>query len=205
LSSLERSESCHQSRVLLPYQLQCLVIIPEPTDAEIGPVRALEVHTIGHNLKDGRMMAGMGDLFVPTAALAASVFRADGIPKKHREFVCLRTAKLLNCPHPWDPNVRVALNVGASLAEIEAHHCRWPGDGIGRGSDPDCAGRGRDDADRDADRQTLAAMRARYSDEICRKYVLIFFLVQPVRAVLQRLPRRSGKPRRSQTKDRAGR
>ena len=157
-----------------PTSYNASVIIPEPTDAEIGPVRALEVHTIGHNLKDGRMMAGMGDLFVPTAALAASVFRADGIPKKHREFVCLRTAKLLNCPHPWDPNVRVALNTGASLGEIEALTVDGPVTGLDEEATLIVQGVDEMTLTGTLTDATLAAMRARYSDEICRKYVLIF-------------------------------
>ena len=156
-----------------PVAYTAKVVIPEPTDKELGVIRAVEVHAIGHSLQDGRMMAGMGDLFVPTATLAASVFRADGVPKKYREFMALRTAKLLNCPHPWGPNVRIAQNVGASLEEVRALEVDGPvtelneeGNLIVRAIDElTLTGTLGDD--------TLAAMRARYTDEICRKYVLM--------------------------------
>lgn len=150
------------------------VIIPEPTDAELGMVRALEVKTIGHDLKDGRMMAGMGDLFVPTAVLAASVFRAEGIPKKHREFICLRTAKLLNCPHPWLPNVRVAQNTGATIEEIRALTIDGPVTDLDEESNLIVRGADETTLNGTLTDETLSAMRARYTDEICRKYVLIF-------------------------------
>ena len=150
------------------------VIIPEPTDEELGAIRTLEVKTIGHNLKDGRMMAGMGDLFLPTAALAAAVFRAKGIEKKHREFICLRTAKLLNCPHPWDPNVRVAQNTGASLDEIEALTIDGPVTGLDEESNLIVRGVDEMTLTGTLTDQTLSELRARYSDEICRKYVLLF-------------------------------
>ena len=150
------------------------VIIPEPTDAELGLIRATEVKTIGHDLKDGRMMAGMGDLFVPTATLAASVFRTKGIEKKHREFICLRTAKLLNCPHPWQPNVRLAQNTGASLEEIEALTVDGPVTGLDEESNLIVRGADEMTLTGTLTDETLSALRERYSDEICRKFVLVF-------------------------------
>ncbi len=156
-----------------PTEYSAKVVIPEPSDKELGLVRAAEVHTIGHNLKDGRMMAGAGGLFTPTAMLAASIFRVDGIPKKLREFICLRTAKLLDCPHPWDPNVRVAQNNGVSTDEILALQVDGPvteldeeGNLIVRAVDEITLTGTLSD-------ETLAALRARYSDETCRKYVLM--------------------------------
>ena len=149
------------------------VVIPEPTDKEIGLVRAAEVHTIGHNLQDGRMMAGAGDLFVPTATLAASVFRADGVPKKYREYMVLRVAKLLNCPHPWGPNVRIAQNNGATMEEIGALGTDGPVTELGE--EGNLVVRAIDELTLcgTLSDETLSAMRARYSDEICRKYVLM--------------------------------
>lgn len=156
-----------------PTSYNASVIIPEPTDKELGLLRATEVKTIGHGLKDGRMMAGMGDLFVPTAALAASVFRAKGVDPKLREFICLRTAKLMNCPHPWDPNVRLAANTGASPAEILALEADGPVTGLDeeallivRAVDEITLSGTLTDT-------TLGELRARYNDEMCRKYILV--------------------------------
>lgn len=156
-----------------PVGYDARVFIPEPTDKDLGLVRAAEVHTIGHDLQDARMMAGLGDLFVPTAALAASVFRADGVPKQHREYMVLRVAKLLNCPHPWSPNVRVAQNTGVAVEEILALEVDGPvteldeeGNLIVRAIDELTLAGTLSDA-------TLAALRSRYTDEICRKYVLM--------------------------------
>lgn len=157
-----------------PTGYQVSVFIPEPTDAELRVIRATEVKTIGHDLKDGRMMAGMGDLFAPTAALAAAVFRTEGIEKKHREFIVLRTAKLLNCPHPWDPNVRVAQNTGATLDEIEALTVDGPVTGLDEESNLIVRGADEMTLTGTLTDQTLSELRARYSDEICRKFVLVF-------------------------------
>ncbi len=119
-------------------------------------------------------MAGMGDLFVPTATLAAAVFRADGIEKKHREFICLRTAKLLDCPHPWDPNVRLAQNNGASLDEIAALTVDGPVTELDEESNLIVRGVDEMTLTGTLTDQTLSELRARYSDEICRKFVLIY-------------------------------
>ena len=157
-----------------PTHYNVSVTIPAPTDAEIGLIHTLELKTFGHNINDGRMMAGTADLFLPTAVLVAAVFHAKGIDKKHREFIALRTAKLLNCPYPWNLNVRLAQNTGASPAEIEALTIDGPVTELDEESnlilrcvdEITMTGTLTDD--------TLSQMRARYSDEICRKYVLIF-------------------------------
>ena len=156
-----------------PQRYDARVVIPEPTDEDLGIVRATEVHTVGHDLQDGRMMAGMGDLFAPTAALAASVFRASGVPKQHREYMVLRVAKLLNCPHPWDPNVRVAQNTGVSVEEILALEVDGPVSGLDE--EGTLIVRAIDELTLTGtlSDETLSALRARYSDEICRKYVLM--------------------------------
>lgn len=150
------------------------VNIPMPTDSEIGFIRSVEVKTFGHGLYDGRMMAGMGDLYLPTAALATAVFHANDINKKYRSFIVLRTAKLLNCPYPWNINVRLSENAGASPDEIEALSIDGPVTGLDE--EGNLLMRGVDEITLTGTLtdQTLSGIRARYSDEICRKYVLIF-------------------------------
>lgn len=81
-----------------PVGYESQVFIPEPTDKDLGLMRAAEVHSVGHDLQDARMMAGLGDLFVPTAALAAFVFRAGGVPEQHREYMVLRVRSCSTVP-----------------------------------------------------------------------------------------------------------
>jgi hypothetical protein len=118
-------------RVIYPTSYKRSVIIPEPTDAEIGPRRALEVHTIGHNLKDGRMMAGMGDCSVPTSRPAASVFRTRRHSEEAPRVLSAVARPSSSTAAPLGPTVRVALNVGPSLAKLK-RSLPMAGDGIGR-------------------------------------------------------------------------
>ncbi|AQS89088.1 hypothetical protein AA103196_0203 [Ameyamaea chiangmaiensis NBRC 103196] len=149
------------------------IAIPLPTDADIGAEMATYLREKGQNYKDGRMMLGAGSLGVPIIELARAVFRVDGVDPKLREFICLRICKLLGGVNPWGPNLRMLDNLNASTAEKEGIQNDGPVTGMdeeaqliiqateeltlkGAISDP-----------------VLEAMRNRYSDEICRKYIAV--------------------------------
>ena len=148
------------------------VSIPLPTDEEIGLEQAKYLKEVGADLKDARMMLGAGPAGVEMTKLALAVFRIEGVDPKIREFICLRVCKLVGGVNPWGPNLRMLKNLKASPAEVEG----LQNDGPVTGMDEEatlimqaCDELTVKGAIQDP---TLAEMKERYSDEICRKYIL---------------------------------
>lgn len=146
--------------------------VPLPSDHDLGFLHAQAVKLSG-DLNVSRTLAGTGNLFLPAAAFVKALFSTDGIDPKIRELIVLRSAKLLNCPYEWQANAAMAKNAGCTPAEIAA--MARDGSVTGLGEEAMLILTAVDELTRDAtvtDR-TLAAMRARYSDELVRKYLLM--------------------------------
>ena len=103
-----------------------------------------------------------------------ALFSTDGIDPKIRELIVLRSAKLLDCPYEWQANAAMAKNAGCT-ARRDRRDGLTDGPVTGLGDEITLVLTAVDELTRDAtvtDR-TLAAMRARYSDELVRKYLLM--------------------------------
>ena len=102
------------------------IIVPLPTDLDLGAEMADQVKVQGKNLNDIRMVAGTGELAKPIGDLAGAVFRVSGVDAKVRQFIVLRIATLLQCPNLRGPNEQMATNLGATSLEIEALRVSGP-------------------------------------------------------------------------------
>jgi hypothetical protein len=149
------------------------VSIPLPTDEEIGEEQARYLKEYGQDYKDGRMMLGAGTIGKPMIELARAVFRVDGVDPKIREFIFLRIAKLLGGVNPLGPNLRMLDNLKATKAEVGGIQ----NDGPVMGVDEEAALvlQACDEITTTGAVQdpTLARMKDRYSDEVCRKYIVV--------------------------------
>lgn len=69
-----------------------------------------------------KMFAGTEDMWPGIIGLVRAIFQdpGEGVDEKSRQFIVLRTAKLLNAPYGWFTNVRMARNAGLAEEEIEA-------------------------------------------------------------------------------------
>ena len=156
-----------------PTAYESSVAIPLPTDEELGPSVTSELMTKAHDLNDIRMMAGTGDLFAPMTEFGAAIFRAEGVDPKLREFICLRVAKLLDSPYPWEPNKIQALNLKATQAEIDIVAADGPVTSLG--AEPSLLLRAVDELTLKGQLSdsTLLALMERYDHQTCRKYLLV--------------------------------
>lgn len=147
--------------------------IPLPADEEIGLEQAKYLKEFGANYKDGRMMLGAGPVGRPMIELARAVFRIEGVDPKLREFICLRICKLVGGVNPWGPNLLMLHNLGAPAAEIDGIQNDGPVTGLDEEGTlimQACDELTTIGAIQDL---TLGAMRRRYTDELCRKYILV--------------------------------
>jgi alkylhydroperoxidase family enzyme len=85
-----------------------------------------------------KMFAGTGDMYAAAVGLVNAVFQAEGIDPRAREIIILRSAKILNSPYEWQPNVKFASNVGLSDDEINAVTADGPVTGVNPGYVPLC-------------------------------------------------------------------
>ncbi len=156
----------------IPTRYLSSVAVPLPSDNDLGLMHAQAVKLSG-DLNVSRTLAGTGNLFFPAAAFVKALFSTDGIDPKIRELIVLRSAKLLNCPYEWQANAAMAKNTGCTDSEIEAMATDGPVTGLG--DEITLILSAVDELTRDATLtdHTLNALRARYDDELVRKYLLM--------------------------------
>ena len=149
------------------------IIIPLPSDTELGPEMAAQVNGQGKNLNDIRMVAGTGELGKPIGALAGTIFRLSGIDAKLRQFIVLRVATLLNCPNLLGPNEQMARNLGASVGELEALRSDSPVKGLDDNGTLIMLATDELTTEGTLADKTLASLLGRYDNEVCRKYIMV--------------------------------
>ena len=146
--------------------------IPLPSDHDLGFLHAQAVKLSG-DLNVSRTLAGTGNLFLPAAAFVKALFSTGGIDPKIRELIVLRSAKLLDCPYEWQANAAMAKNAGCTPTEIDAMASDGPVTGLGEEITLILSAVDELTKDATLTDETLAAMRARYDDELVRKYLLM--------------------------------
>ena len=118
-------------------------------------------------------MMGAGSAGKPMINLAAAIFRAEGVAPKIREFVTLRTCKLIGGVNPWGPDLRMLQNLKATPQEIGEIQNDSPVTGV----DEEAAliMQACDEVTLNGAVQdpTLAKMRAKYNDQVCRAYLAV--------------------------------
>ncbi|WP_168711643.1 hypothetical protein [Sphingomonas sp. PAMC26645] len=119
------------------------------------------------------MMLGAGSLGVPIVELARAVFRVEGVDPKIREFIVLRICKLLGGVNPWGPNLRMLDNLHASEAEKEGIQNDGPVTGVDDEAKLILTATEELTLTGAVSDASLQAMRDRYSDETCRKYIAV--------------------------------
>ena len=149
------------------------VVVPLPTDADLGPEMAKQVTVQGKNLNDIRMVAGTGELGKPIGELAGTIFRVKGVDAKLRQFIVLRIATLLECPNLLGPNAQMAINLGAGKNELEALKAGGPVQGLDKDGTLIMTATDELTAAGTLKDETLTALLERYGNEVCRKYIMV--------------------------------
>lgn len=155
----------------VPAAYKELVQIPLPGDDQLS-LKARLMLKLGAPLNVSRMFAGTGDMFGPLASLVKAVFEAEGIDPKVRELIVLRCSKLLNCPYEWQANATMGKNVGLSKEQIDAVAADGPVSNVGAEVALICVACDELTLAATLTDETLSSLRAKYSDEICRKLII---------------------------------